>query len=493
MPWVPPGRGPGAHPRRPRYGAAVIESFLVPARFCGPPASGNGGWTSGHLAQLVDPDATVTVRLRTPPPLDVEMDVARADDGTVEIWDGQTLVASAISAEPLDEPELPAPVPYADAEAAGASYEGLVCHPFPTCFACGTDRDPADALCLRTGPLPGRTRCGPRPGRRPSPPRRWCGPRWTAPAAWASGIAGREMVLGTMTARVHALPAVGEPHVVLAWPRGTSGRKFLSADLPVRRQPAACSGRPRRSGWRSTRHPSGRCDAGHSGRGMRLWSSTVQPPMTTHPDTQNDLQDLEAQFRTELGSRPRPRTCCSARPAPPTPSPTSRCPRSRCAPSTTSPSGPPPSMNNQPLRIVLVRCPEAREPPRRDMAEGNKAKTVHRPAGRRPRRRPRLPRGAPADFPHFPGARTVAADDAMRAESATLNGTLQVAYFILAVRAAGLAAGPMTGFDAEALNREFFPDGEHRVLAVVNIGKPGESAWMDRLPRLDYDEVVTTV
>jgi len=81
----------------------------------------------------------------------------------------------------------------------------------------------------------------------------------------------------------------------------------------------------------------------------------------------------------------------------------------------------------------------------------------------------------------------------MRAESATLNGTLQVAYFILAVRAAGLAAGPMTGYDAEALNREFFPDGEHRVLTVVNIGKPGESAWMDRLPRLDYDEVVTTV
>ena len=51
----------------------------------------------------------------------------------------------------------------------------------------------------------------------------------------------------------------------------------------------------------------------------------------------------------------------------------------------------------------------------------------------------------------------------------------------------------MTGFDAEALNREFFPDGEHRVLAVVNIGQPAEDAWMDRLPRLDYDEVVTTV
>jgi hypothetical protein len=215
--------------REPRYGAAVNESFLVPARFCGPPASGNGGWTSGHLAQLVDPEATVTVRLRTPPPLDVEMDVARADDGTVEIWDGSTLVASAISAEPLGGADLPAPVPFAEAEAAGASYEGLVGHPFPTCFACGTARDPADALCLRTGLLPGSDglRAAAWTPAESTPEMVWAA--LDCPGGWASGIAGREMVLGTMTARVHALPAVGEPHVVLAGPRGHSGRKFLSA------------------------------------------------------------------------------------------------------------------------------------------------------------------------------------------------------------------------------------------------------------------------
>ena len=69
-----------------------------------------------------------------------------------------------------------------------------------------------------------------------------------------------------------------------------------------------------------------------------------------------------------------------------------------------------------------------------------------------------------------------------------------MAYFILGIRAAGLAAGPMTGYDAAAIDRDFFPDGEHRVLTVVNVGKPAaEGAWFDRLPRLDYDEVVTTV
>lgn len=154
----------------------------------------------------------------------------------------------------------------------------------------------------------------------------------------------------------------------------------------------------------------------------------------------------------------------------------------------------PTSMNNQPLRIVLVRSPEARARLVEHMGGNNKPKTSVAP----------LVAILAADtdfhdelgkvFPHFPGARDLfAGDDGMREGSARLNATLQVAYFILGVRAAGLAAGPMTGFDAEAVDREFFPDGVHRTLAVVNIGRPAEGAWFDRLPRLSYDDVVTTV
>ena len=54
---------------------------------------------------------------------------------------------------------------------------------------------------------------------------------WAAldcPGGWASGIAGRPMVLGTMTAQVTPLPAVGEQHVVMAWRRGGEGRKHHS-------------------------------------------------------------------------------------------------------------------------------------------------------------------------------------------------------------------------------------------------------------------------
>jgi 3-hydroxypropanoate dehydrogenase len=100
----------------------------------------------------------------------------------------------------------------------------------------------------------------------------------------------------------------------------------------------------------------------------------------------------------------------------------------------------------------------------------------------------------PTQFPAFPQAKDLFfAERAAREQSAAFNAALQVGYFIVGVRAAVLAAGPMTGYDAEGINKEFFGDGDHTVLAVVNIGKPGENAWYPRSPRLAYDEVVTTV
>ncbi|GAA4397366.1 hypothetical protein GCM10023168_02230 [Fodinibacter luteus] len=215
--------------------------LTIPRRFCGPPESGNGGWVSGALAAFVATSAehpAVTVRLASPPPLDRPMSVAvddRPDEAAgapggpavVRLLDGDHLVATATASSDLAE-DLPPPVLLEQADGAAARYEGLADHPFPTCFACGTDRDPGDALCLRPGPI------GDGSGRYAATwvPREASGPFvWAAldcPGAWAVGIAGRAMVLGTMTARVDALPVVGEPHVVLAWPRGSQGRKHWS-------------------------------------------------------------------------------------------------------------------------------------------------------------------------------------------------------------------------------------------------------------------------
>jgi 3-hydroxypropanoate dehydrogenase len=152
----------------------------------------------------------------------------------------------------------------------------------------------------------------------------------------------------------------------------------------------------------------------------------------------------------------------------------------------------PTSMNQQPLRVVLVRSDEARQRLVTHLAEGNRAKTASAPLVAILATDTEFHEHLPRLFPHRPQAKdAMAASDPVRHHNARLNGALQVAYFILGVRAAGLAAGPMIGFDAEGVDAEFFPQGTIKSLVVVNIGTPGENAWFGRLPRLDYDEVVT--
>jgi hypothetical protein len=203
-------------------------SFVIPSRFCGPPESGNGGWVSGHLAQLVPGGPfgePVSVRLSSPPPLDrplrvvSEGEVRTVLDGDLRVAQGQPAPVAAFGRD-----GIPDPVPYAVALAAGADYDGLNDHPFPTCFSCGTARERGDALCLRPGPVPGDDVYA----------AAWVPTEvsheivWAAldcPGAWALGVGGRPMVLGTMTAAIDRMPTVGDEHVVVAWALGSEGRK----------------------------------------------------------------------------------------------------------------------------------------------------------------------------------------------------------------------------------------------------------------------------
>lgn len=155
----------------------------------------------------------------------------------------------------------------------------------------------------------------------------------------------------------------------------------------------------------------------------------------------------------------------------------------------------PTSMNSQPLRVVVLRSEEAKARLVPLMAEGNQAKVAVAPAVALFAADVDFHDEMPKLFPHFPGARDMfAADEAGRESTAALNAGLQIGYAIIGIRAAGLAAGPMTGMDAEAISKEFFPDGRHRVLVAINMGKPAaEGAWYDRLPRLEMDEVVETL
>lgn len=152
----------------------------------------------------------------------------------------------------------------------------------------------------------------------------------------------------------------------------------------------------------------------------------------------------------------------------------------------------PTSMNQQPLRIVLVRSEGAKQRLLPHLMEGNRPKTAQAPLTAILAADHEFHENMPKVFPHKPNAKNTFADEDFRAQNARLNASLQVGYFVLGVRAAGLAAGPMTGFAPAGVRAEFFDD-TTQPLVVVNIGKPGEDPWQERLPRLEYDEVVTAV
>ncbi|GAA2719835.1 MULTISPECIES: malonic semialdehyde reductase [Streptomyces] len=153
----------------------------------------------------------------------------------------------------------------------------------------------------------------------------------------------------------------------------------------------------------------------------------------------------------------------------------------------------PTAFNQSPLRVVLVRSAEARERLVPLMAEGNQAKTAAAPLVAILAADNEFHEELPALLPHFPQAKELFfSERPVREQSAAMNGALQAAYFILGIRAAGLAAGPMTGFDFAAVQKEFLDD-DHTPLMIVNIGKPGADAFYPRSPRLSYEQAVTTV
>lgn len=154
----------------------------------------------------------------------------------------------------------------------------------------------------------------------------------------------------------------------------------------------------------------------------------------------------------------------------------------------------PTAMNNQPLRVTAVRSREARERLVPHMAGNNAPKTSTAPLTLILSADSDFHEKFPTTFPVAPGARDDFAQMPVEAREsmASQNAFLQIAYLIVGVRAAGLAAGPMTGFDAEGVRREFFGEASTlRPLVIMNVGRPGPDAWFDRLPRLEHDEVVT--
>jgi 3-hydroxypropanoate dehydrogenase len=152
---------------------------------------------------------------------------------------------------------------------------------------------------------------------------------------------------------------------------------------------------------------------------------------------------------------------------------------------------PPTMANTNPLRILFIRTPEGKKRLGPLMAEGNRAKTLSAPAVALLAVDTDFHEKIPELLPFRPELRDqFAGDPALRERLATFNGALQAGYFILAIRATGLAAGPMLGFDAAGIDSEFFAGRPYKTILVVNIGKPGQNPWFDRLPRLAHEDYV---
>ena len=153
----------------------------------------------------------------------------------------------------------------------------------------------------------------------------------------------------------------------------------------------------------------------------------------------------------------------------------------------------PTSANVSPLRIVFVHSPEAKARLKGTLMPGNVEKTMAAPVtailGYDTKFYDLLPRL----FPHADAKAWFVGNEAFANDTAYKNGTLQVAYFILALRAVGLDAGPMSGFDNAAVDAEFFPGGQIKSNVLVNIGYGDPAKLFPRSPRLELNEIATYV
>jgi 3-hydroxypropanoate dehydrogenase len=151
----------------------------------------------------------------------------------------------------------------------------------------------------------------------------------------------------------------------------------------------------------------------------------------------------------------------------------------------------PTAFNAQPARYVFVRSAEGKARLAPALSAGNRDKTLAAPAtvivAYDSKFFERLPEHSARAFDLLSGDLALAETTAFR------NGTLQGAYLLIAARALGLAVGPMSGFNPDAINREFFPDGRYRANFLANIGYADDSAHRPRGPRFEFADVVQVI
>lgn len=154
----------------------------------------------------------------------------------------------------------------------------------------------------------------------------------------------------------------------------------------------------------------------------------------------------------------------------------------------------PTAVNCCPARIVFVRSDEAKARLKPCLAEGNVEKSMTAPVVALIGMDMAFYERLDYLFPHAPDARSwyEGKPDKIR-ETAFRNGTLQGAYLIMAARSLGLDCGPMSGFDADKLNAEFFAGTSIEINFICAIGYGDPDKVFERLPRLPFDDACRIV
>lgn len=142
------------------------------------------------------------------------------------------------------------------------------------------------------------------------------------------------------------------------------------------------------------------------------------------------------------------------------------------------------------MRLVFIQSADAKARLQPLLAEGNVDKTMAAPVTVIVALDTQFYEHMPRLFPHYAEARDMYADNSeLGSSTAFRNSSLQGAYLIIAARSLGLDVGPMSGFDNDKLDAEFFPDGRFKANFLMNIGYGDKVGLHVRGPRFEFDEV----
>jgi len=148
----------------------------------------------------------------------------------------------------------------------------------------------------------------------------------------------------------------------------------------------------------------------------------------------------------------------------------------------------PTSANASPARFVFLTTPEANARLAPFLSSNNRDKTLAAPVTVIIGYDVAFGEHLPRLFPHAPGAKDWFADPELARLTAFRNGSLQGAYLIIAARALGLDCGPMSGFDTDGVDKEFFAGTTVFTNFICNLGYGTDENLFDRNPRLSFEE-----